>query len=103
MVIFVSDETSNAVQQNKERIKRRAFSRVSKGIAFAILERLDQLGWSQKRLADELYVKPQQVSKWVKGKENFTIETLVNISKALDFDLIKINDVPRLEAVSEPI
>ena len=36
-------------------------------------------------------VSPQQVSKWVKGGENLTISTIINISNALGFNLIRLN------------
>jgi DNA-binding XRE family transcriptional regulator len=59
-------------------------------IAIKILDRLEQLGWSQKRLANELGVSPQLVNKWVRGKENFTIETLTKIGKTLNTSFIEI-------------
>lgn len=37
-------------------------------------------------------VKPQQVNKWVKGRENFTIETLATLSEVLGFDLITVSN-----------
>lgn len=36
-------------------------------------------------------VSPQQVNKWVKGKENFTLETLSRIEEALEIDLLAID------------
>ena len=65
--------------------------RFSNNIALLILDRLDQSKWTQKQLAEEMGVSPQQVSKWVKGGENLTISTIINISNALGFNLIRLN------------
>ncbi|HVU94844.1 MAG TPA: helix-turn-helix transcriptional regulator [Puia sp.] len=61
----------------------------SSEIALRILAAIeDKKDFSQSRLAELLNVSPQQVSKIVKGKENLTLETIYNISKALDVSLI---------------
>jgi len=76
---LVSNEKTDTLARNKERIKNRAMLRESQGIALKVLEKLDQLGWTQKKLAEKLEVSPQQVSKIVSGKENLTIETQVKL------------------------
>lgn len=61
----------------------------SSEIALRILAAIeDKEDFSQSRLAEVLGVSPQQISKIVKGKENLTLETIYNLSKALDADLI---------------
>ncbi|MFB5944226.1 helix-turn-helix transcriptional regulator [Albibacterium sp. RHL897] len=55
-----------------------------------MLERLDELGWKQVHLAEKMNVSKQQVSKWVKGSENFTLDTLVRLSEVLGVDLIVV-------------
>ena len=47
---------------------------------------------SQTKLASILQVKPQQVNKIVKGKENLTLETIYKLSKALNVELIIVPD-----------
>jgi len=37
-------------------------------------------------------VSPQQVNKWVKGKENFTLETLSRLEEALGINLLAIDN-----------
>ena len=37
-------------------------------------------------------VSPQQVNKWVKGKENFTLETLSRLEEALEIKLLAIDN-----------
>lgn len=89
---LVSDDQSKTVERAKARVDCRKFSRLSNLIAFKILERLDELGWKQIHFAEKMNVSPQQVNKWVKGKENFTIETLVNMGEILGIELIQVND-----------
>ncbi len=85
---LVSKEPNNTAKRNKERIIQRAMLRESRKIAFKVLERLDELGWTQKKLAEAMEVSPQYVSKMVKGKENFTLETLVKLQQVLDIPIL---------------
>jgi len=64
--------------------------RKSADIALRILDALEDLGWNKARLAEEMGVSPQQVSKYVKGEEKFKLETICNLEKALGVDLITI-------------
>jgi transcriptional regulator with XRE-family HTH domain len=88
---LVSNEKTDTLARNKERIKNRAMLRESQGIALKVLEKLDQLGWTQKKLAEKLEVSPQQVSKIVSGKENLTIETQVKLQDVLDNIIEELN------------
>ncbi|MBE8720846.1 helix-turn-helix transcriptional regulator [Sphingobacterium pedocola] len=87
---LVSKEETKTVERAKARLTNKKYSKLSNLIAFEILERLDALGWKQKDLAEKMGVSPQQVNKWVKGNENFTIETLVNLSEVLGVELIAV-------------
>lgn len=87
---LVSSEATETLAKAQERTKNRAFIRHSQEIAMAILDRLDQINWTQKQLADAMGVTPQQVNKWVRGSENFTLETLANLEHALQFSLITV-------------
>lgn len=87
---IASKEKTQTVKKAKARIERRKYSRLSKRIALIILARLDKLGWKQVQLAEKMGVSAQQVNKWVKGNENFTIEMLINLSEMLDVDVIQV-------------
>lgn len=87
---LVSQEDTNAVEELKARIARRSYTRYSKKIALSILIRLDELQWKQKDLAEKMEVSPQQVNKWVKGNENFTLDTLAKLSQILGVELINV-------------
>lgn len=73
-------------KRNKGRKARRA----SQKIALHIRKRLEELRWRQKDLAEKMQVKPQQVNKWVSGKENFRLDTIMRLSEVLNVELINI-------------
>lgn len=87
---LVSKEETKTVARAKSRLAKKSYSKISNLIAFEILERLDELGWSQKKLAEKMEVSPQQVNKWVKGNENFTIATLARLGEVLQTKLIEV-------------
>ena len=73
--------------RNRDRIRNRAMLRESQQIALKVLLKLDELGWTQKELANRMDVSPQQVSKIVSGKENLTIESQIKLQTVLDIPL----------------
>jgi len=85
---LVSTTKNNSAAKNKERIAKRAMLRESRAIAFKVLEKLDELNWSQKTLALAMEVSPQYVNKLVKGKENFTLETQIKLQQILDIPIL---------------
>lgn len=87
---LVSKEEIQTIGRAKDRLANKNYSKLSNLIAFEILEQLDELNWSQKRLAEEMDVFPQQVNKWVKGNENFTIATLARLGEVLGIELIQV-------------
>lgn len=87
---LVSKEETKTVARAKDRLAKKSYSKLSNLIAFEILEQLDELSWSQKKLAEKMNVSPQQVNKWVKGNENFTIATLARLGEVLGVELIEV-------------
>ena len=85
---LVSKEKNNTSIKNKERIAKRAMLREFRNIALKVLERLDDLGWNQKQLAQAMDVSPQYVNKLVRGKENFTLATIVKLQQVLDIPIL---------------
>ena len=66
----------------------------SQQIALEVLEILDQRNITQKAFATVLNVTPQAVNKWLRGKENFTIETIAKIEQALSIRILTIGSQP---------
>jgi ribosome-binding protein aMBF1 (putative translation factor) len=85
---MVSDVDIKAGERINWRIANRPWLRVSQSIAFDILEKLDDLNWTQKDLAEKMGVSPQYINKIVKGSENFTLESLVKLQTILDIPIL---------------
>ncbi len=85
---LVSEEKTNTIEKNTLRIKNREMLRESQQIAIKVMKKLDQLGWSQKILAQKLGVRPQQITKIISGKENLTIETQIKLQNILEIPIL---------------
>ena len=85
---LVSEEDSKVLDRNRDRIRNRAMLRESQQIALKVLLKLDELGWTQKELANRMDVSPQQISKIVSGKENLTIESQIKLQTILDIPIL---------------
>lgn len=87
--ITAFDKPSSGKQKARDRRNkpwlRQYASEISRRVS-AILEERQDL--SPVKLAELLEVSPTQMSKIVKGQENFTLETIYKLSKALDAELI---------------
>lgn len=95
---LVSGEDSNTLTRNRWLIENRLWLRKSQDIAILILECIENKAWSQKKLASEMDVSPQMVNKWVKGSENFTLETISKLESVLGIKLVEINKfIPQKE------
>lgn len=100
---LVSEEDPGTLERNRERIKNRAILRESQQIALKVLLKLDDLGWSQKDLAEKMGVSPQQISKIVSGKENLTIETQIKLQNILDIPVLASYYEKKTEKLEEQI
>lgn len=79
-----------AVEDRKE---NRIWLKHSGNIARRVLSAIEDIeGMNQRKLADIMGVTPQQISKIVKGQENFTLETIAKLSQALNVELINFPD-----------
>ena len=85
---LVSTENKETKDAIRFRDKNNAWLRESKRIAIKVIKALKEQSMSQKDLAEQMGVSPQYVNKLVKGKENFTLETLVKLQKSLDISLL---------------
>ena len=65
-----------------------AWLKYSTVIALKVRRRMDELGWTQKKLAEALECSQQHVSILLNGKVNMTLETIAKLEKALNFNLI---------------
>ena len=98
---IIVDEPNKWLEDADYRFENKAWLRKSQAIALKILTHIHAHGMSQKDLADRLNVAPQQVNRWVKGGENFTLETISKIEMVLGIQLIDVSD--KLERKESPI
>lgn len=67
----------------------------SQNIALELLDFLDENDLTQRSFAEMMGVSPQVINKWLKGQENFTLETIAKMEKVTKRKLIRV--------VSEPV
>lgn len=75
-------EKVDYIEANKEWLD------ISAKIAIKVIRALRDKNWTQKKLASKLGVRPQQVNKILKGKENLSLKTISNLQGALGLELI---------------
>ncbi len=67
-------------------------------LSFAIADRIHDIletrGISQKEFAAMMNKSESEVSRWLRGTHNFTLETLARISAALNEDIVSIPKAP---------
>ena len=63
---------------------------LSFGIAERISEVLKSKNLTQKDFAQKLHKRESEISKWMTGRHNFTIQTIAKIERALGCKLINI-------------
>lgn len=66
-----------------------AWMKYSVAIAIKVRRRMQELGWTQKQLAEALDCTQQHISVLLNGKVNMTLETVAKLETALQFDLIR--------------
>lgn len=91
---IVVEDKNNTLKKIRWRKENQEWLRKSKAIAIRILTAIRDQGISQRELANRLDVSAQQVNKWVKGQENFKIDTISKIEKALGVVLIEVVNEP---------
>ena len=89
---LVSETDQTVLEQVQWRKENQAWLKRSQAVAIKVLSTLAEKRMSQKELAEIIGISPQQVNKWVKGKENFTFETISKLESALDIELIYITE-----------
>jgi len=81
---IVSNEKVDTINRNKERIKNREMLRRSQNIAIKVLQKLDELEWTQIELAEKMNLSSAQISKIVSGKEKISIELQNKLNNILN-------------------
>ncbi|MGB3587329.1 MAG: helix-turn-helix transcriptional regulator [Tunicatimonas sp.] len=98
---IVSETPSQWHEDVKRRAEEKPWKKRSQAVALAVLRTLRAKKMSQKELAGQLGVSPQLVNKWVKGKENFTFETVGKLEAALGIQLMDVMSLKKKAVKSE--
>ena len=84
---------SEIIERRRASVPHEARHRVR--LSFMIVDRiteiLEQRGLRQKDLAGMLGKKESEISKWMRGTHNFTIETISSIEDALGCNILEIS------------
>ena len=76
-------------------------------LSFLIVDRihniLEEKGLKQKDLANLLCKKESEISKWMRGTHNFTIETISSIEHVLGMPILHVVGVSKVENVLETV
>jgi transcriptional regulator with XRE-family HTH domain len=75
----------------RQELEDLARKKVSHKIRIALAHK----NWKAKDLAHVLDVSPSSVTRWLSGKHNFTVDTLVGIQWALDIKLLDV-EIPKI-------
>jgi ribosome-binding protein aMBF1 (putative translation factor) len=80
---IVEKRASTWKQDAEWRRENRSWLKKSAHIAMQVLNQLDELGWSQKDLAEQMGTSPQYISKLCKGHENLTLKNITMLESIL--------------------
>lgn len=82
--------TPSRWRENAEwRIANKSWLRYSQRIAMMMLDRMEELGLTQKSLAAKMGCSQQYISRVLKGTENLSIETISKIESALELEILE--------------
>lgn len=83
-------DTSSMWQENAEwRRANKTWLRYSQRIAMIMLDKMEELGLTQKSVAERMGCSQQYISRVLKGTENLSIETISKIEKALEVEILE--------------
>ncbi len=85
---LVSESDDTFLDELESNFKHRDMLKESFMIGIKVLAKLEELGWSQKDLAEKMKVTPQQINKIVRGKQNLTLDTIIKLQSALHIPIL---------------
>ena len=80
---YQSPTPSKWREEAEWRRANRAWLRRSQAVAIKMLDRMDEMKWTQQQVAEKLGCSQQYVSRMVKGRENLSLEMLSKIEDVL--------------------
>ena len=82
--------TSAILQKVRSQRDPAAFQQLSSKmwLASKIAESIRSKGWTRTQFADTMQQTPSTITRWLSGKHNFTVDTLIAIEGVLGIDLL---------------
>lgn len=77
-------------EANKRRENKRWLA-YSQEIAMFLHDKMEELGMTQKALAEKMNCTQQYISRILKGKENLSLETITRLENAIDAKIVTIH------------
>jgi ribosome-binding protein aMBF1 (putative translation factor) len=91
--------TSPAIYELMDETDEKEYKRTEKRMMMAA--RIDEAkrakGWKNKDLAKALGKKPSEISKYLSGTHNFTIDTLSDLEEVLGIQLLNLKEKPKTQ------
>lgn len=87
---IASPEKSKWEEKARWRVANKNWLLKSAAIALKILSTLKERNLPQVEFAQQMGTTPQNISKLLKGQENFTLETICKIENCLNIELINV-------------
>ncbi len=91
---FGNIKKSNFIELATQWQSEKNWKQKSQHIALELLDYLDVNNLTQKAFAQMMGVSPQAINKWLKGQENFTLETISKLEAVMKRNLIEIISTP---------
>lgn len=89
-------KTPSRWRENAEwRLANKSWLRYSQRISMMMLDKMEELGLTQKSVAERMGCSQQYISRVLKGTENLSIETISKIESALDLEILEPTFAPR--------
>lgn len=86
---YTSASPSHWRVKAEARMANKEWLRYSQRIAMMMLDKMDELGLTQKSVAERMGCSQQYVSRVLKGTENLSIETISKIESALGLQILE--------------
>lgn len=84
-----SDTPSKWREKAEWRKANKTWLRYSQRIAMMMLDKMEELGLTQKAVAERMGCSQQYISRVLKGTENLSIETISKIEEALELEILE--------------
>ncbi len=104
-------KTNNPARKYKSRIVTELLSeitpveKIQTSTKMTLAARLDDLiaarGWGKSEFAEKVNKNPSEITKWLSGTQNFTIDTLAEIAVALGMSVVELFAPKRVQVINK--